>query len=268
MIIYKPNEKGDNMRYEDFARQSKKHERKDELKNSKIAEDFIIKYLSTAPKTSLSYPSASPTEYLLQEYFSIRGTEQEEEFIKLLNTFNFNYSMSIHNAIYHLLSNDSDEIDDFTLWPGVYEISSNEPKYTLHTILGEIEVYKASEVLADSPSIHIFDKPLSGQCYERSYDFIRENRDYKAVLSYMPNFFYGGHYHAYLERENETLDIAANAIYTSPSSANKILCGDILAKINYKQAEHKYKVLKNLEPRLPSNKKLYTLALYYDHNRK
>ena len=177
--------------------------------------------------------------------------------------------MSIHNALYYLLAtdNEKDESVDPSSWPGVYAIKSENPKYTLETILGPIEVYKASEVLKDSPSIHIFDKPLMGECHERSYDFLKENHDYKAVLSYMPNFFYGGHYHSYLEKDETTLDIASNALYRDSSSASKILCGDVIVKLTYKQAKQKFQTIRNTVPNIKPNQKLLTLALYYDQKR-
>ena len=174
--------------------------------------------------------------------------------------------MSIHNAIYYLLATDReyDNTIDPLLWPGINDIKRDESKYILSTILGTIEVYKASEILSDSKSYHIFEKDLMGKCYERTYDFLRENNDYRAVLSYMPNFFYGGHYHAYLEKDNEVLDIASNALYYSGQSINKILCGEILAKLTYKQVKQKFNRIKNTTPNIGSENKLLTLALYYD----
>ncbi len=138
----------------------------------------------------------------------------------------------------------------------------------LETILGTIEVYKASDVLSKSKSIHIFDKPLNGQCYKKTYDFIKENHDYRAVLSYLPNFFYRGHYHAYLEKGSTILDIAANALYTSSNSANKILRGETLARLSYQQIKQKHKVLKMHAKELDSQQKLLNLALYYDYTKK
>ncbi len=45
-------------------------------------------------------------------------------------------------------------------------------------------------------------------CYLRTYDFISESDEYKAVLSYQPAVFNNGHYHAYLENDEAVLDIA------------------------------------------------------------
>lgn len=254
------------MKFKDFCKQAKLRERNPRQKNNLIAEQFISKYLEKTCKNQLLYQTGSPIDDLLYEYFSIKGSKEEKVFIELLNYYNFNYSMSIHNAIYYLLATEREKVDtiDPLLWPGVNSIKKDDSKYILDTILGTIEVYKASEILCDSESYHIFLKTLMGQCYERTYDFLNENKDYRAVLSYMPNFFYGGHYHAYLEKDNQVLDIASNALYCSKQSVDKILCGEIVAKLTHKQAQQKFNTLKNTAPDIPTKNKLLTLALYYD----
>lgn len=254
------------MKYTDFCKQAELRERKPEQKNNLIAEEFISKYLEKICKNALLYQIGNPIEDLLYEYFLLKGTEAEEVFLDLFDSYNFNYSMSIHNVIYYLLSTDKEYVDtiDPLLWPGINDIKKDKSRYILNTTLGTVEVYKASEILSVSKSCHIFNKNLMGQCYERTYDFLRENSDYRAVLSYMPNFFYGGHYHAYLEKDNEVLDIASNALYYSKQSINKILCGEIITKLTYKQVQQKFNTIKNITPNINSKNKLLTLALYYD----
>lgn len=258
------------MRYNDFYKQAKLREKKPNQKDNLIAETFISRYLEEMHKTELSYQIGTPIEKLLYEYFLIKGTKNEKIFLNLLNSYNFNYASSIHNAIYYLLATDREYVENVNplLWPGINNIKKDESKYILNTILGIIEVYKADEILFDSDSYHIFEKDLIGHCCERSYDFLRENKDYKVVLSYMPNFFYGGHYHTYLESDNGVLDIESNALYCSKQSIDKILCGEILAKLTYKQVNKKFKTLINTAPNIKQKNKLLTLALYYDRKKK
>lgn len=252
------------MRYDDYIRQSIKREDIVNEKNEEIAEQFLTKYLKN---DFFLWDSANPINYLLYKYFAIKGTTEEQEFLQLLESYNFCYSESINNAIYYLLATEKERNDsiDPSSWPGVYEIKNKNPQYILKTILGTIEVYKASDILTSSKSIHIFDKPLMGQCYRRSYDFLKENHDYHAVLSYQPNFFYGGHYHAYLEKDSTILDIAANAL---SSSASIVLCGKILAKLSYRQIKQKHRVLKMHAQKINNQCKLLNLALYFDYSKK
>lgn len=247
-----------------FYRNEQSFEEKVNIKNNTIAQNLIREFLAKAKISALPIMTGDPIEYLLYLYFSVKGTKEEAFFNELLDTHNFNYSMSIHNAIYYLLATEQEKDDsiDPLSWPGMINIDESDTKYTLRTKIGTIEVWKASELFSSSPSHYIFDKTLMGQCYERTYDFLRENSQYKAVLSYMPNFFYGGHYHAYLENDEGILDIAANAYYDNKDSANKTLCGKTLAKLDNKQIRRKIKTLKQTIP-VNDHQKLLTLAMYY-----
>lgn len=254
------------MKYRDFCRQYELRETLPVKINSFRASDVIKEYIEKCGKVDLFLRTGDYVEDLLYEYFAVKGTDDEKILKELMEYYKFNYSMSIHNAIYYLLSNDkevSKSIDPLS-WPGILDIKVDGSKYILYTILGNIEVYKASEILKDSKSYYIFMKELMGQCYQRSYEFLKENGDYRAILSYMPNFFYGGHYHAYLKNTDSILDIASNAIYYDSEFSDKILCGDIIAELSYKQVVNKFDTLRNVEPKLPSKNKLLTLGLYYD----
>ena len=84
---------------------------------------------------------------------------------------------------------------------------------------------KASDIFEKTPSKYIFDRPLTGFCYDRVYDFVEENMDYEAVLSYLPTYFGFGHYHVYLQKDDIILDIASNGYYVSKQYSEKVLYG-------------------------------------------
>ena len=101
-------------------------------------------------------------------------------------------------------------------------------------------------------------------CFARSLDFLYENRDYKAVLSYNNNIFVGGYFHAYLEKDDITLDIAGNALYKSREDKDKVLKGEVLAKLTYDEALDEFaKVLEEIPDLDSDDDKLQVLALYY-----
>lgn len=257
------------MIYEDLCNQYQKRQKNsinyDELNAKRLLEE----YLSKVGKSKPCYNTASYIDDFLYEYFNAKEKGQEEIFDLLLRKYNFKYTNSVHNSIYHILEINKTESPKInpTLFPGLYNINEEGLKYTIDTNIGRIEVYKADQIYLSSTSYHIFKKPLAGKCYDRTYEFLKENTDYKAILSYMPNFFYKGHYHVYLEKDDQVLDIAANALYTSRKFANKILCGEILAKLSYKQVEQEFKNIKKTIPEVGSASKLLTLSLYYDIKR-
>lgn len=208
---------------------------------------------------------------LFQTYFALKGTFEGRLLENFMKQHNFSYVNSVHNSIYYLLGR-SEELQSINtnplLWPGVNGISISGIDYKLDTNLGIINVKKASELFKKTTSKYIFDKQLMKRCYDRSYDFIRQNRyNYRVILSAMPNFFNGNHYHAYLESDDGILDIAANSFYGSKDDADKILCGDILTKLNYWDIESDYEALEKEIPNLREHydSKLYTLSLLYDY---
>lgn len=234
-----------------------------------VASKVLIDFIETCSNDSY-IDTGNYIQDMLENYFSLKGTPDGKLLENIMKQYDFNYSMSIHNAIYYLLGQEWDLLEINTnplLWPGVSEIAVAGFDYQLDTDLGTIKVSRASDLFKDTSSSYIFDKELMGRCHVRSYDFIKANKDkYKVVLSYMPNFFEGGHYHTYLESDSSILDIAANSFYRSKEDAKSILCGEIITKLNYWEIEDRYSAIEREIPDLEllSSSKLHTLALYYD----
>jgi len=210
-------------------------------------------------------------EDLLNNYFNDKGTVNEALITKILDSYSFNYAKSIYNSMFYLLGK-SEEID-FDIsplsWPGINAITNNGPLYRLATKVGNIEVYRASEIFTEPSAKCVFAKPLMQRCYDRAYDFLKVNRDYQAVISYMPNFFLGGYYHVYLEKGEETLDISANSYYPSKKYSGKVLNGEVINKISFDQLEEDYSKVKKEIPEFTEDyTKLHILALYYDFKNK
>lgn len=203
----------------------------------------------------------SPLDTLLYNCFYLRKIGKYQVLEEILNKYNINYYYSIHNAIYNLLGIEKDKS---LYWPGVIAEKDDGILYELKTVLGTIKIYKASKIFSGTKSSYIFKKSLITCCYERSFDFLKENRDYKAVLSYNSNLFVGGHFHAYLEKDEITLDISSNALYTSKEDKDKVLKGEILAKLTYDEVVAAFNELLEKAPDLDKDdNKLQVLSLYY-----
>ncbi len=202
----------------------------------------------------------NPLNSLLYNYFYLKKDHKHLVLEKILNEYGFNYISSIHNAIYHLLEGDEKAL----LWPGIEDFSIFDGIYKLKTNKGIIMVRRASDFFKNSKTSYIFEKPLKGWCFARSFDFIKENKDYKAVLSYDNNLFVGGHYHAYLENNEKTLDIASNALYMSKEEARKVLQGKIIKSLSYEEIITSFnKLLYEIPDLSCDDDKLQVLALYY-----
>ena len=196
------------------------------------------------------------------EYLKVKGTSKEEILLNLFKKYKMNYQASVREGIYHLLIKEDERVPNIKAknWPGINSVKKEDNKYILDTQIGQIEVYKATQLISSS----VLDRQLSGFCYERTYDFLKQNPEYSAVIAYLPNFFYGGMYHAYLKKEDEVFDIAANAYYKDIASANKVLNGEIIETMDLRQIRKKEKILNKTIEGLPRNCALLNIGLYYE----
>ena len=256
------------MNYENILTQEEVREENPNCEERVISDSILDEYTKINSSHSLPHESTGdPLEDLLYNYFLIKGTKNEKLITKLLELNGFKYSNSIHNAIYYLLGKKEElaplKINPL-LWPGIKSIASLNNAYTLNTKLGIVKVAKANKIFENTNSSYIFNLPLMGNCFSRTYDFLRENpKEYKAVLSYQPNFFCEGYYHAYLENDTHVLDIASNAYYLK-EEAMKVLCGDIITKLTYEEVEEQSKKLQEEIPEVIEKPKLKILTLYHD----
>lgn len=257
------------MNYEDYYNLGALREKVPIKKDQKVSFEVLANFFVATAEKSMLLEMNDPTTALFLEYAANKGTEKEKIFNQLLKDYNFNWQFSIHNAIYELLLTEKEKNgkESPMNWPGINYIEGSNNCYILDTVLGDIEVYKASEILKNTPHYHIFKKKLSRMCYLRTYDFISESDEYKAVLFYQPAVFNNGHYHAYLENDEAVLDIAANALYYSKESATKVLTGEKLATLSYEQINQEFDSIKSIFPEEYAKDKLFTLTLYHDMHR-
>lgn len=220
-----------------------------------IVGDEILEYF---------YCTANLEVFLIRLYAELKNKTEGQILEKILEKYNLKYTSTIHNATRHMLGHEIDygisRIDPIN-FPGVYNIEKKDSNYIMHTKIGKIKIYNASEVFKNHKSARIFTLPLPNQCYARTYDFVKMNSDSSvAVLSYMPNPISGGYYHAYIEREDDIIDIAANAYYSSKEEAYKLLNGKILGRYTLEEIEEFYRPFKY--EKFNERYKLKVLAAY------
>lgn len=100
-------------------------------------------------------------EDLLYLYISLKENHQEQILDEILDSYNFNYAMSIHNSIYYLLGKPSELVEcnvDPKAWPGVNEIQKYGHNYELDTKIGLIKVTKARPLFNKTTSAKVFRK--------------------------------------------------------------------------------------------------------------
>ena len=169
------------------------------------------------------------TDRFLVNYVEL-SKYQKDDIALYLKKQNYNKQALLNEYIYDYLSvNPLVKIEDV---PIVNKVTTVDNKTILDTNIGKIKLGKASEYFKDTKSSYIFNKKLTGECFDRSLEFVKENEEYDAIVSYVPNIFVGGHYHAYAKCDDTIVDPASNAIYFD-NTGNLIEQGDIIFSDKY-----------------------------------
>jgi hypothetical protein len=129
----------------------------------------------------------------------------------LLKQKNFKEKSALHEMLYRFLEDEN--TNELKRMPFVNDIKEENKKYNIDTSLGRISLRKASDYFASTKSRYIFKKTLTGMCFDRTIEFIEQNPEYQAIVSYLPNVFIGGHYHAYAKKDDIIVDPACNAMF-------------------------------------------------------
>lgn len=209
-----------------------------------VAKKVLNEFIKRSKRNDLSiYVTGYSITDLYEMYAYIRGSRDEGLFLSILNKYHFNYSYSVLNSIGSLLGKDMD--DNPLEWPGIINYDNDGAKYILHTLIGDIEVFKASELFKNTSCSYIFDKELTHQCFYRTYDFVKENNDYDLVSSLISNSFRGGFYHAYARKGDILVDPAINAIYFNRDTISKLYKGMIIDRMSYSIVKEKFDGIKH-----------------------
>ena len=169
------------------------------------------------------------TDRFLVNYVEL-SKYQKDDIALYLKKQNYNKQALLNEYIYDYLSvNPLVKIEDV---PIVNKVTTVDNKTILDTNIGMIKLGKASEYFKDTKSSYILNKKLTGECFDRTLEFVKENEEYDAIVSYVPNIFVGGHYHAYAKCDDTIVDPASNAIYFD-NTGNLIEQGDIIFSDKY-----------------------------------
>ena len=198
--------------------------------DKQVLEQVLMYFKHLAIRYNLPYKELTK----LQDTFIYNYVElskyQKDEVSLLLKQKNCNQQALLDECIYEALSsNPLINIEDVPL---INKATNDKDKMILETTFGTIRLGKASEYFKDTKSSYIFNKKLTGECFDRTLEFVKENEAYDAIVSYVPNIFVGGHYHAYAKCNDTIVDSASNAIYFD-NTGNLIEQGDIIFTDKY-----------------------------------
>ena len=196
---------------------------------------------------------------LLQTLYGHLG-KQSKDFKEILDTilkqFATNKNAFILNTIKNTLI-----MEKIPKYPGIgiEKITKKDPLYKVSSILGEIKVEKASQKWPLKQSLS---GKLSQECFKKSLEFVKENPNWKVVLSYIPNYFYKGYYHAYLKNEEYVLDIARNMVLEK-KMGEILLDGEIFKELTLEEIEREKNILREQIIGFRENEYLLGILTWY-----
>lgn len=231
--------------------------------DNNIARKVLMEYLKISGREDFISPlTGNYTNDLFVNYAQVKGLRDEDIFLSLFVKYKFNYSYSIMNGMCYLFGKGSvvERVNPFD-WPGMISVDKDNNKYILHTLIGDIEVYKASEIFSGTNSSFIFKKKLVHQCFSRTYDFVKKNKDFNAVVSLLDGPFRGGYYHAYAVNGNTLVDPAVNTIYIDPKVIAKLYKGKEIIRLSYDEISDRFSKIKKMKPDIDNGCILSDVAL-------
>ena len=108
----------------------------------------------------------------------------------------------------------------------------NDNKYLLDIGTKHFEFSMASEYFKDLEVKEILNKKLEGECFDRTLDLVCCMDGVKAIVTYLPNIFAGGYYHAYIEcLDGKLVDPASNLVMLN-DEAKRLLEGNVILSMN------------------------------------
>lgn len=207
-------------------------EAQDLMKDMVSIMDCLTYFKWLAKKKYLKFnPTMNIIDCFYMNYMDLYK-QAPKEVNHILKSKKFNEMSALQELLYFFL--DNQRLTWFKEIPFINKVENKNEKYTITTSIGKIQVKRASDYFSNTSSSFIFKKTLIGKCFDRTAEFIQENPDYEAVVSYLPNIFTGGHYHAYAKKDDIIVDSACNAIFFN-HSGELVDNGRVVAKVSLEE---------------------------------
>lgn len=215
----------------------------------------ILKYFYVLSKRNgITYEVANDLwESLCVNYQNLCNHGLEKEIRQFMKSNNANKDAFIYEYI-HILSDNANKEQVINEQTGELSIEIENRKFLFA---------KADNYFKNTKAESIFKRKLEKECFDRTLDLVSIIENSEAVVSYLPNLFVGGYYHAYLKCPNGILVDPASNLVMLNENAKQLLDGDIVFSFNENQLEQQLKQLKTVERiELYDCPKLLQLALF------
>jgi len=202
--------------------------------NEQIAKEIFKKIFYLFPNYIIyKKERTSNLSLMVTLYYNI--VKENIEYKRILDVLLEKYNINKRTFILCYLQNLIGQVNPECLGIGVNRIQKQGSIYKVDTDIGNLVVQQASDVFQEEKYKDLWNSTLKQQCFSKTYDFLKINPEYQAVLAYLPNYLSLGYYHAYLENETSIIDIARNLYFPKKKDGQALLYGEILAKLTLKE---------------------------------
>lgn len=109
------------------------------------------------------------------------------------------------------------------------------------------KVENAKDYFKNTNLESIFSKKLEGECFDRTLDIVSKLQDSRAVVTYLPNLFQGGFYHAYVKCSDGSLINPASNFVIKDELTKQLLKGTEIISMTYEEIKNTYQELSIIE---------------------
>lgn len=197
----------------------------------------------------------------------------------LWNTFVVNYDSLVRKGLqndidFYMKANGFQEdafiyelLHDRNSNQNIHDLIVKKDNYSSITLYNkEIQFMDADQYFENTGLRDFFiTQKLKEECFDRSLDLLSYIPGSKAVISYLPNIFVGGYYHAYISCVNGILvDPASNLVLLNQEAKN-LLKGQVVFSISKEELHDQLELLNTVNGMSEYDRpQLLKLALFYE----
>ena len=194
--------------------------------NNEIFKKVISELMEIIPNEDIEFTSFTDSytnKFLAMKQLYLYTSPYIKQTYEILEKYNYNKIHELQDAIFmlgHLIdkSKNKDTISKLLNSPYIDDITFDGfEEYTIFSEqLGKISFTLADEFFIDNFAIqkYMSEKQLPKQCHNHTYFLSKIFKDATSIISLVPSYFVGNHYHSYtyFEDSDMVIDLCSNAM--------------------------------------------------------
>lgn len=160
------------------------------------------------------------------------------------DSFYINYNNLVDKGLYNdikMFMNNKDANEIAFIYEYLHSIDGDNKNIKINNKLFKFE--NAKKYFDNTNLEKIFSKKLKGECFDRTLDIVSMLPGSRAIVTYLPNLFEGGYYHAYVKCSDNTIIDPASNMIIKDDFTKELLNGKEIISMNYNEIKNAYQEL-------------------------